>query len=265
MQHKDVSVRTVSRFLNLQNYYYLQTRRKGLMTAEDHNKRVAFAKYMKANYCQEICTEGIALYLDGTGFTYKRNPRGQARAPKAHVWRKKSVGLTPGCIGKGRKEGTGGKVLRLMEAISYNKGVICCEPYEKMNGRYFASFLDDHFNRLFAAADKGCSRTFLQDGDPSENSALARAAMQRTNSTLIKLCPRSPDMVVIENVFPMVSRMLKRQAVQQQLHRETFEEFKNRVINTFYSISVETVNNLIRSMPKRIDMVIRNKGKHINY
>ena len=81
IQQKDVSVRTVSRFLNSKNYYYLQTRRKGLMTAEDHSKRVAFAKYMKANYCQEICTEGIALYLDGTGFTYKRNPRGQARAP----------------------------------------------------------------------------------------------------------------------------------------------------------------------------------------
>ena len=63
----------------------------------------------------------------------------------------------------------------------------------------------------------------------------------------------------------MVSRMLKRQAVQQQLRRETFEQFKNCVINTFYSISVETVNNLIRSMPKRIDMVIRNKGKHIKY
>ena len=89
--------------------------------------------------------------------------------------------------------------------------------------------------------------------------------MQCTNSTLIKLCPRSPDMAVIENVFPMVSRMLKRQAVQQQLRRETFEQFKNRVISTFYSISVETVNNLICSMPKRIDMVIRNKGKRIKY
>ena len=67
---------------------------------------------------------------------------------------------------KGHKERTGGKVLRLMVAISYNKGVICCESYEKMNGRYFAGFIDNHFDRLFAAADKGCTRTFLQDGVP---------------------------------------------------------------------------------------------------
>ena len=51
----------------------------------------------------------------------------------------------------------------------------------------------------------------------------------------------------------------------QQQRRETFEQFKNRVINTFHSISVETVNNLIRSMPKRIDMVIRNEGKRTKY
>jgi len=49
--------------------------------------------------------------------------------------------------------------------------------------------------------------------------------MQRAKSTLIKLCPRSPDLAVIENVFPMVSRMLKRQALQQQLRRETLEQF----------------------------------------
>ena len=111
---------------------------------------------MKANYSQEIWTEGIAFYLDGTGLTYKRNPLDQARAPKARVWIKKSEGLAPGCIAKGRKEGTGGKVLRLMVAISYNKGVIYCEPYEKMSGRYFAVFIDNHFDHLFAAADKGC-------------------------------------------------------------------------------------------------------------
>ena len=245
IQQRDVSVRTVSRFLKSEHYYYLQTHRKGLMTAEDHSK---VCKVHESQLSQEIWRKGISFYLDGTGFTYKRNPLDQARAPKAHVWRKKSEGLAPGCIAKGHKEGTGGKVLRLMVAISYNKGVTCCEPYEKMTGHYFAAFIDNHF-----------------DGDPSQNSALARAAMQRTNSTLIKLCPKSPDMAVIENVFPMASRMLKRQAVQQQLRQETFEQFKNRFINTFYSISVETVNNFIPSMPKRIDMVIRNKGKCIKY
>ena len=45
---------------------------------------------------------------------------------------KKTEGLAHGCITKGRKVGTEGKVLRLLVAISHDKGVICCGPYEHM-------------------------------------------------------------------------------------------------------------------------------------
>ena len=265
IQQEEVSVRTVSRFLNSQKYFYLPSRRKGLMTEEDHMKRVAFAKHMKENYSENVWTDEIGFYLDGTAFAYKRNPLDQARAPGARVWRKASEGLAPGCIAKGHKEGTGGTVLRLMVAISFGHGVICCQPYERMSGRYFASFIDNNFDRLFTAADKGDRRLFVQDGDPSQNSALARAAMQRTNSTLIKLCPRSPDLACHENVFPIVGRMLKDQAKKDNIRRETFEQFQSRVINTFFSIPVETINTLIRSMPKRMDMVIQSKGTRIKY
>ena len=41
-------------------------------------------------------------------------------------------------------------------------------------------------------------------------------------------------------MFPMVSRMLKRQALQQQVRRQTFAQFKNRVVSTFRSIPVKT-------------------------
>ena len=89
-----------------------------------------------------------------------------------------------GCTSKGRKEGTGGKVLKLVVAISYGKGVIICEPYEKMTGAYFSNFIDRNFNTMFQTADKGNSRIWVQDGDPSQNSALAKSAMLR----LIRRC-----------------------------------------------------------------------------
>ena len=260
-----VSVRTVSRFLNSQNYFYLQCAKKGVMNEEDIKKRVRFAKHMKQNYSENVWTEEIGFYLDGTGFTHKQNPLDQASVLKARVCRKKSEHLALGCTAKGHKEGTGGKVLRLIVAISYDKGVICCEPYERMNGRYFASFIDANFHRLFHVAGKGSRRLFVQDGDPSQNSSLARAAMQRTNSTLLKLCPRSPDLACIENLFSIVGRKLRNQAVQGNVRRETFQQFQTRVINTFLSVPVETVNTLISSMPKRIDMVIKSNGKRIKY
>ena len=132
----------------------------------------------------------MCFFLGGTSLIYKRNPLDQALAPQGRVWRKKSEGLAHGCLSKGRKEGTGGKLLRLIVAISYDKGVICCEPYEHMTGRYFASFIDEHFERLLELAGKGDSRLWMQDGDPCQNSALAKAAMRRASSTLIKIPPR---------------------------------------------------------------------------
>lgn len=36
-----------------------------------------------------------------------------------------------------------------MVGISYDKGVIVCEGYEKMNGKYMESFAERNFDSLF--------------------------------------------------------------------------------------------------------------------
>ena len=42
--------------------------------------------------------------------------------------------------------------------------------------------------------------------------------------------------------------------------RETWEQFKTRVIKTLYNVSVDYVNNIITSMPKRIHAVLQADG-----
>ena len=106
---------------------------------------------------------------------------------------------------------------------------------------------------------------WVQDGDPSQNSALAKSAMSRADSTLLKLPPRSPDLHPIENLFHIASNKLKEQAVSQNITKESFEQLKQRAINTMYSIRIETVNNLIGSMNSRLNDVIRNKGNRTRY
>ena len=118
-------------------------------------------------------------------------------------------------------------MLRLLVAISYDKGIICCEPYEHMTGGNFATFVHQHFHRLFQLAGKGDSRMWMQDGDLSQNSPLAKAAIARVNSTVIKLPPRSPDLHVIENVFAIIYSQLRKQARDQKIRRETFD-IKNK-------------------------------------
>ena len=170
-----------------------------------------------------------------------------------------------GCSGKGRKEGTSGRVLKLMVAISYDKGVVVCEPYEKMFGTYFSDFVDRNFERMFAMADERVGCIWVQDGDPSQNCTKAKEAMSRVFSQLLKIPPRSPDLNPIENLFNVVSQTLKKDAIEQNITKETYEEFQQRVIQTMKSIPLEYINKLIASMYKRLNLVIASKGNRIKY
>lgn len=126
LDNREVSCRTVRRFLKRKGYHYLQARKKGLMSCVDMRNRVAFAKEMKKNYSPDIWKNGVAFFLDGVSFYHKTNPADQARAPRGHVWRKACEGLHQGCTAKGSKEGSGRQVLKSMVAVSFGQGVIEC-------------------------------------------------------------------------------------------------------------------------------------------
>ncbi len=104
----------------------------------------------------------------GISFAYKTNPKHQAIAPTGRVWRKANEGLKAGCTAKGKKCGTGRKTVKLIVAISHGRRVLCCENYEKMDGKFFASFAKKNFNKLMKKSRKR-SRIWVQDGDPSQN------------------------------------------------------------------------------------------------
>ena len=58
-----VTDRTVRRLLNGNGYFFLQARKKGLMSQSDKERRVEFARQMQSNYPQSVWTDTIAFYL----------------------------------------------------------------------------------------------------------------------------------------------------------------------------------------------------------
>ena len=93
------------------------------------------------------------------------------------VWRKREGLLL---TTKGTKDLAGGKRLHLLVAIAHGKGVICAEPYVKMDGPYFARFIRNHFPILFDIAKRNGNenlKLFVMDNDPSQMSAIARKAL----------------------------------------------------------------------------------------
>ena len=64
-----------------------------------------------------------------------------------------------------------------------------------------------------------------------------------------------------ENLFHIASNKMK----EQNITKESLEQFKQRAVNTMYSIRIETINNLIESMNAQLNDVIRNKGNRTRY
>lgn len=72
-----------------------------------------------------------------------------------------------------------------------------------MDGKYFATFLHQYFASIVNLSNKN-TRRFVQDGDPSQNSALAKAVMQQVDAELFPIPPRSPDINPIEFFLHLV-------------------------------------------------------------
>jgi len=197
-----MSLSTVRRTLNRLGYKYLVARPKGLLTVKDMKLRVSFARIMKANNNLRFWKDDVCFYLDAVSFVHKYNPYAQAIVTGSHIWRMRNEGLAPGCTTKGHHVGSGGRTIKFFVAISYDVGVIFCHEYESLSGKSFHDMIVNHFETIFVNSKKTHScKLFLQDGDPSQNSALAKKALECIKAKKLSIPPQSPDLNPIENVF----------------------------------------------------------------
>lgn len=259
--------RTFTRYLNNWGYHFLQSRKKGLLSDKDKELRLRHARTMKRvlQVYPDFYTDHIAFYLDGVSFVHKFNPMSEAAKPKARVWRKKGEGLT--VTAKGSKELAGGRRLHLMVAVAHGKGVILCEPYEKLNGEFFANFIQAHFKLTLAKAGPKVNgqRLLVMDNDPSQTSRRAMKALHGIEAELHRLPSRSQDLNPPENVFHFVKKRLEKEALENNITRESFEAFTERVLRCFHEMDIHMIDKTIESLPHRIDAIIRLAGGRTKY
>ena len=89
---------------------------------------------------------------------------------------------------------------------------------------------------------------FVQDG----NSKAAKTALGRIGAVQFSIPPRTPDLNSIKNVFNLVEKKLSSDAVKHSISKETYAKFVERVENTLLSYPVEPIDNITKSIPKRI-------------
>ena len=258
-----VTTRTICGYLNKNGYRYRQARKKGLLTKADKVKRVTFSKQM-LDVGADFWENKIAFYFDGVGFAHKRNPNGEARAAGAMTWRLPKEGLQR--TTKGKKEGSGGKMANFFVGIAHDRGTVLCEHMEtKLTGASFAEFVRTHFPVAFERVAKPECDTFLQDGDPRQVSKIAKEAMTAIGCKMFGIPPRSPDLNPIENVFHLIRRKLREDALRMEITYENYEQFCQRVKRTIENFSIDIINKTIESLPKRLSLVICGNGERTKY
>ena len=140
-----------------------------------------------------------------------------------------------------------------------------CDQYNKLDGPYFKDLVLREFPQMFKKARKGRSRLWLQDGDPSQNSAAAKTAMRSIRAKLLSIPARSPDLNLIENLFHLVKNQLNNDAIVQNIKKENFQEFSAQVQSTILNFDNIVIDKIIESMSNRVELVVNRKGKRIRY
>ena len=167
---------------------------------------------------------------------------------------------------KGKRLEWRGKTAHFFVSIAHGKGVISCHQYfERLTGETFAEYVRHHFPAIFENSANPTGKRFVQDGDPSQNSAAARRAFSQVGAFTFSIPPRSPDLNPIENLFHLVSKQLQKDALDMQITRETFAQFSDRVKKTMLNFPKHIIDNIIKSMNKRLAMIVKKRGESLKY
>ena len=120
-----------------------------------------------------------------------------------------------------------------------------------------------HFPATFNQVQKG--NKFVQDGCPVLNSGTVKDASTEMGIEVISIPARSPDLNPVENIFNLVRRDLRKQAIEQKICNESYDAFCTRVRQTLTRFPRDIINKTIETMVKRLRQVIATHGHRIKY
>lgn len=110
----DISDRSVRRVMSKEGYKQRAARQKGVLTEKDVKGRLKFARESSKSMSPETWTNSICFFLDGVNFAHKTNPCDSAKRKKSKCYRKSNEGTAIHCTAPGKKEGSGGRLIKFV-------------------------------------------------------------------------------------------------------------------------------------------------------
>jgi transposase len=177
------------------------------------------------------------------------------------VWRRVGERMDPACLQPSFKSGRKivmvwgcfiGKELGPLVAIDKDRGKVNSSNYCQLLKETLVPFLRKH-----------PGATFMQDNAPIHNSKFTKTFLQKKGITAMKWPAQSPDLNPIENIWNQLKIALDKRRPRVKNEDELIEAMQEE-----WGILRKKNNNcqmLVRSMPKRLEMVVQSKGMPIKY
>lgn len=245
-----VSSRTIRRRLNEAGLTSRKPAKKPLLTREHKIQRLRFARNHQNWTINDWKT---VLFSDETRISLK-SPDGRERVWRRSGERFASCNISPrvpfgggsvmfwgGICFDGRTEFVPIRV-RSMNADYYLENIVVAHVMP------FAPFLEPNF-------------LFMQD---NARPHVARQVIRYLNDVEIPFMewpPNTPDMNPIEHLWDYIKKNIRRRTHPPVNHNQLVDA----AIQEWENTPQEVIQNLISSMPRRIDAVIKNRGGHTRY
>jgi transposase len=176
---------------------------------------------------------------------------------RVKVWRKPKSALDNKNILPTTKHGNGG--LMIWGCVSYNgvgnlefiDGIMDKVAYK----RILVENLESSREKLGLPSDF----IFQQDNDPKHTSKYVKDFFEENGINVLTWPSQSPDLNPIEHLWDYIKREVRK------ANPKNIKDLKAKVREIWNNVSPDFCRKLINSMPKRVEAVVRAKGKHTEF
>ncbi len=266
----DASARVISSAMTEAGYWYLVRREKTPLTEDEMALHLDFAKRHEG-YSADWWKRNVHLFVDEKTFAFSSDPAEQATLAAKRIRRQKDEGYHNDCVGKGKRQSSGSKGVKVLCGFGGPPGRNCkmtlCVVYQKMSGENYAEMIKRHFVPALRAAHPDGPGTpegwcILHDGDTSHRSGPARGALLRKRIRVFPWLSKFQSCNPIENAWTEILRKLNKSAPRGREMRAAFTE---RLVRAIRGVRPAYLNELADSMPRRMRAKVANKGGAVKY
>ena len=246
---EQVGTKTVQRFLHANNMKRRVVRKKMVITEVNRKRRLSWClskrKLTVNNFWNTV------IFSDESQVVIGENHR-------IYVWRTPSEAYLPECMCPQRQRRV---AVMVWGCITYSGVGTLCMVEGNINAQKYIDIIDEHLWPVIAQHYPNKPYRFQDDNAPVHRARITCQYKQQQNIPSITWPAQSPDINIIENLWLRIKQKLQNNAINIRTPQELFAA----ILDVWVSFTPEYVQNLYKSIPRRLLTVIKSKGHLTKY